>query len=199
MADPIATAGITAQACRIMEKTPVSSLADGGDLAASLDNQYLPSINFCLAEYDWSFARKLTVLPPLSALPAGVFADPDLPGTFQLPGDCLVLRKVYPNDLAYRQDGTLLRALQTTSLTIRYTAKQTNEAVMPPAFTLLAAYELALRLAPQWVGSRTKREDMATMRGQILVAAQMAERTNASHFRLDGRDDQPDWATEAIL
>lgn len=199
MPSPIATSNIVAQAFRFMELRPISSIADGSPQAQAAAEQYPDALNLCLEAYDWGFARRLVTLPPTETLPSGTGADPDLPGLFTLPADFLTLRHVYPEGLAFRIDQDVLRAAQVTALTIRYTARQSNEARMPPAFRTAVSCQLAVRLAPEWVQSRTKRETLAAELAEAMRAAIRAEHSSASHYRMDGRPEQADWAGQATL
>lgn len=197
MPSPIASSNIVAQAFRFMELRPVSSVADGSPQAQAAAEQYPEALDRTLEAYDWSFARKLVTLPPRLSLPPGTAIDPDLPGLFSLPADCLVLRRLWPEDLAWRRDQGVVRTETTDPLTLLYTARQTNEDAMPPAFKTAVALELAVRLAPEWVAARTKREDLAAALQRTLRDAKTADAHTASHARLDGRPGQPDWALEA--
>ncbi len=197
MSSPIATSTIVAQAFRFAELRAISSLADNSPQAASAAQAYPEAINLVLEAYDWSFARILVTLPPTTTLPAGAVADPDLAGLFTLPSGFLTLRMVYPEGLAYRIDQGVLRADRTDDLTIRYTAMQTDEAKMPPAFKQAVALQLAVLLAPEWVAARTKRVQMQDDLRMALAAAIRADRCSASPSRLDGRPEQTDWAQDA--
>jgi hypothetical protein len=147
---------------------------------------------------DWSFARRLAVLPP--AVPGdGFAADADLPHAYKLPGDCIALRLVTPKEARWRRDADYLRSDQEGGLTIRYTRTITDEAALPAAFQDMVALNLAVRLAPRWVASRTKRETLRQEWREAFEIARTTERTAASADRLDGRDiaTSADWATEA--
>lgn len=196
MPDPIAASTIAAQAFRFMELRPIGAFADDSPEAADAREQYLPALKLCLELDDWSFARKLVRLPPV-LLSDGEIADPDMAGIYQLPGDCVALRRVYPDDVAYRADERYLRAGPVDGLTIRYTRLIEDESDLPSTFATAVSLQLAIRLAPMWVSSRTKR---ATLQDDFQAALEMAglpQRTSASHGRLDGRPAQPDWACEA--
>ena len=199
MATPIATSNIVAQAFRLMELRAFSSLADDSPQAVAAAQQYPEAINLVLEAYDWSFARKLVTLAPTLTLPDDTVADPDLAGLFTLPADYLTLRRVYPDDLAFRVDQGVLRAAQTTALTILYTAHQDNEDRMPAAFKLAVALQLAVLLAPEWVAARTKRLALQDELKLAVAAARRADGATASHRRLDGRAAVGDWASEAIV
>lgn len=182
-----------------MKVRPPSSLADTSQEATDAAQAYSDALDACLSSHDWGFARELAVLPVISEPPPGWVTDPDLPGAFQLPNDFLKLQHVYSVGLAYRLDGSRIRAAQLTPLMVRYTARRTNEAAMPAAFRRYVSFEVANRLAPYWVGARTKREDIASGLSYWMDRAKSEEATNASPVRWDGRDDQGDWSDEATL
>lgn len=197
---PIAASTIAAQAFRLMELAPISSFADDSAQASDATEQYPLALRLCLELMDWSFARTLVTLPPAEP-GAGVVADPDLPHTYRLPGDCLALRLVLPKDARWRRDADYLRADQAGGLTIRYTRTITDETALPAAFQDAVSLALAVRLAPRWVASRTKRQTLQEQWREAVELARTTERGAASHDRLDGRDVAlgADWATEAIL
>lgn len=198
MPTAISTSTIARQAVRFMELNGVSSVSDGSPVAQALAEQYDQALALSIEAYDWSFARRMVTLPA-AALPSGLAADPDLPGLFQLPDDFLRLHLVLPRGIAYRLDGAMIRAAQTDPLTIRYSRRLSNEAAFPPAFKDVVALQLAIRLAPEWVGSRTKRQQLKDDLEQAFAAAKLADHQTASADRLDGREDQPDWSEEATL
>ena len=197
MANPLANSNIARQAFREMKLTAFSSLGDDDPDVAAAAEQYGGALDACLESYDWGFARQLASLPPVATIPAGMMVDPDLPGLFLLPGDFLALRKVIPEGVAYRQDDLYLRADQVTALTIRYTRQITNEARMPATFRRFVSFELADRLAPDLVGSRTKRADITAGVETWRRKAIALESTNASATRMDGREIEGYWADEA--
>lgn len=194
MSDPIAASTIAAQAFRVMEMRPISSFADDSPQAADAAEQYPLALKRCLESYDWDFARKLADLP-LSDDEA--VADPDLPYIYRLPEDCVALRLIYGEGVKHRSDSEFLYADQSAPLKIRYTARITDEARLPSGFSTAVSFELAVRLSPRWVSTRTKRADLESQRNDALIQARRRENRTASDFRLDGRDVVCDWATEA--
>ncbi|MEM9579056.1 MAG: hypothetical protein AAF891_00095 [Pseudomonadota bacterium] len=193
----IAASSIAAQAFRFMELSPPSSFQDDSPKAAAAKEQYPLALGLCLELYDWSFARKHATLPPI-AEGSIEYDDPQLPGQFSIPGDMVKIRSTVPEDVSWRLDGLRIFASVTDALTIRYTYRVNNEALLPALFQTLVSYELAVRLAPTYVSSRTKR---AQLKEDMAGAFDMAKRTDghtASEKRYDGDDHFVDWAQEAI-
>ncbi len=191
MADPIATSSIAAQAFRLMELSPISSFADTSPQATDAAEQYPVALDMCLEAYDWSFARAMANLPP--ATPDATFAtDSDMAYAFKLPGDLLALRKVGSDTLRWRREGVYLRADTAGPLDILYTRKVTNEALLPATFRDFVGYELAARLAPRWVATRTKREALKDDRDMAFALARDNDRLSGGNA-----PDWIDWASEA--
>lgn len=196
---PVAASTIAAQAFRLMELSPISSFADDSPQARAAAEQYVPALRRCLEAADWSFARILVRLPP-AQLGAADAADPDLPEVYRLPSDLVALRIVLPETARWRRDADFLRSDQPGGLTLRYTRLIEDEGALPPAFADMVSLALAARLAPEWVGSRTKRETLKQDWRAALEQALAADRSGASPVRMDGQDVSAgaDWATEAI-
>lgn len=194
---PIATSGIVAEAFGILKMGAIASFADDTQQAADAARYYDRALGHCLGHSDWAFASRLVSLPPLSALPDGLAADADLPNSYQLPGDYVVLREVRPEDARWRvDDAGLLRADQVDGLIIRYTRRITNEALLPDAFATAVAYALALRMAPFW-GNGDRDEIRAGLR-DALADASRADRGMASPERYDDEPVAGDWVNEAL-
>jgi len=196
MATSIAAANISAQAFRMMELAPISSFADDSPQASDATEQYPIALGMCLEDYDWSFARRLVNLPP-ATLPSGIAVDVELPNTYALPGDFLILRHVVPECTLWRIDETLLRSDQTGSITIRYTRKIDDETRLPKVFQTAVSAQLAVLLMPRWVKSRTKKADLISEAGTLLQRARDNDRQSASAARYDGRNRQGDWVAGA--
>lgn len=198
MSDPIAASTIAAQAFRFMELGAISSFADDSEQASAAAEQYPNALDMALETYDWSFARHLVTLSP-ATLGEGEIADPDLPHAYALPADCLALRNIHLGDcFAWRIDGRLIRADRADGLTIRYTRRITRETDLPRLFQVVVSYQLAILLAPRFIGSRTKLNDLKADLQNAFDVATRADAHTASHARLDGLGPQPDWAREAV-
>lgn len=198
MPAPVATSTIVSQAFRLMELAPVSSFADDSDQARAAAEQYPVALDMCLEACDWSFASVSVDLPPLAALPAANADDALMPYAFALPGDCVVAREVGDRWTRWRRDRDLLRADQPPPLPLRYTARITNEAILPATFRTAVSYRLAALLAASWNGTAAK---AANLENGALSALKTAMRNDAGQSalaRYDGRDDQPDWVEDAL-
>lgn len=192
----IAASTIVAQAFRSMEIGPVSSFGDDSEQASAAAEQYPHALKMLLEGYDWSFARKMARLPLRAD--GDVSLDPDLPYLYTLPDDCVSLRHVVRgSEFAWRIEGRNMRAAQADAIVIRYTSFVARESDLPSVFQLAVALQLAVLLAPRFVGSRTKTADLKNDMDRAVQAAILADAQTASHARLDGRSDQPDWADEA--
>lgn len=197
---PIAASNIAAQAFRAMELSPISSFADTSPQAADAAEQYQVALDGVLETCDWSFASRLTSLPP-AALPEGWIADEDLPGLFALPSDCVKIREIRPDTVKWRKDGRYIRADQATALTIRYTVRIEDEAQLPQSFQTAVAWALAVLLSPRWVGSRNKRRDLQQQAADYLKEAERNDAVSASPQPTDAGHEPygaPDWVRSAI-
>lgn len=199
MATPIATSNIITQAFRLMEVSPPSSLADNSEKAKAANEQYPIALRMCLEQEDFSFARRFVVLSRANT-PEGLMADPELPFFYTLPPDLLKLRKVVDNYARWRIDGDYVVAdvNADAGLQIRYTRKIENETRLPATFQTAVSYQLAIFLAPKFVGSRTKRSDLQVDGANALRLAIKNDAVSASAARWDGLEDQGDWVCEAI-
>lgn len=192
MSVAIANSTILAQAFRYLELSNVSSFADNTPQAQAAASEYPVTLRSCLEAADWGFASALIELPEATGLPA----DPDLPHNYVLPSDCLALRQVMPDGVAYRQDHDALRTDEPGPLTIRYTQLQEDEDRFPATFQRFVSLTLAVALAPKYVEVRAKREALAY---ELDQAKQRAERTDArtSSPRSWSGSAGSDWASEA--
>lgn len=196
---PIAVSTIAAQAFRLMELSPISSFADDSDQARAAAEQYPVALDMCLEACDWSFASRLASLPE-ATLDTSEAADADLPYSYRLPGDCVVLREVgaLTGREVWRIDDRLLRADVPAPLRIRYTFRVVNEAILPGTFKVAVAHHLAALLAPLWTGSAGKVGRIEEAGVGYLRQAMRNDRQSASSARYDGRPEQPDWVSEAL-
>lgn len=193
---PIATSGIAAEAFELCELSPISSFADDTAQARDAAFYYPFALRLCLEQGDWSFASALVALPE-TELTAGLAVDEDLPYVYRLPGDCAMLREVRPKTVGYRLDETLLRASASGPLTVRYTRLISNEARMPEAFRHAVALQLAVRLAPRWLGHQNKRD---VLEGRAASVLKVAARPDARTASPDDYDEysSADWVAEAL-
>ena len=193
---PIANSNIAAQAFIMAELAPISSFADDTEQASSARLFYRPALSLCLADYDWSFARRLVNLAEV-VLPTELGVDDDLPHTYLLPADFVELRSVVPPTLVFRRDENFLRAEQSGGLKIRYTRMIENEDTLPAAFRTAVSAQLALLFSPRWVKSRTKRQELQDNIETYLGRAKKNDKLSASNTRSDGQALQGDWVNEA--
>ena len=199
MADPISASYIAQQAFRMMELAPISSFADDSPQARDAAEQYDAAMKICLEDADWSFARKLVNLTALAALPDGLAEDADLPVTYELPGDYVMLRLILPETAAWRLDGRYIRTDIEAGLQIRYTFQPDNEKLLPATFQLAVSAQLAAMLSPRWVKTRTKRADLVAQARDLLARARRNDARAASTDRYDGQTRGSDWVSEAVL
>lgn len=194
----LATSGIVAQAFRLLELTPVSSLEDDTEKAQAAMDQYGEALKESLEAADWSFASTLVNLPE-AVLPLNVAADTSLPHSYTLPGDCLRLHEVGVDLTAWRVDrGGLLRADEAAPLRIRYTALVESEAAFPATFRTLVALSLALRLAPRWSPASTRIQALQAQHSDQMQACLKRDARTASDQRYDDLMQVSDWVTEAL-
>lgn len=194
---PIATSGIAAEAFQIVELGPISSFADDTPEAADATAYYTSALETCLEWADWDFASTLVTLPP-AELPAGLAVDVDLPYTYALPGDCLMLREVRDFEVSYRNDDQVLRADQDGGLKIRYTRRMDNEGRLPATFRSAVSLALALKLGPRWLGTQTKIALIENRLQSTLERAARHSARTASPTRYDDGPDNVDWVAEAL-
>lgn len=195
-----ATGDIVTLAFLAMEKTPPASFADETEEAAQASALYPTALIRCLERGDWSFASTWANLPPLT-LPAEVPVDPALPYTYALPGDCVRLREVGSGEVRFRVDRlgdvTGIRTEQAGNLAVRYTARIEAEALLPVSFRQAVALQLAVYLAPKFLGTSGKIETLKRDLGEAIEEAQREDARTASEARYDGLEDQGDWVAEA--
>lgn len=194
--DPIATSTIVAQAFRFAELTEISSLADDSPKAQAAAEQYPRALGICLSRYDWSFARRFAVLPQVASISETQSPDPDLGYAYKLPGDCVKLRLVQKG-VKWRLDDKYLFCNHATNLNIRYTRRVEDEAKLPDTFQTAISYQLAVLMAPKYVGSRTKRADLKSDLFDALQMAKDDDKYSASPDSWDGIDEPDDWVQEA--
>lgn len=200
MTDPIAASNIAAQAFEAAELAPISSFADESSEAASAREHYETARNTVLESCDWSFASNLVFLPP-ARLPEQMIEDPDLPGLYKLPADCLIVREVRPADMSWRQEGRYVRAREIDGLTARCTRLITNEELLPASVKSAIAYRMAVLLAPRWVSSRTKRADLRQDAADALAVAQRNDARSASpapYDKAQAGNTARDWLAEVL-
>lgn len=196
MPTPIATSTIAAQAFRAMEAGPISSFGDDTPQARAAAEQYPVAMMICLEAADWSFASVYAALPEIN-LTAPAVVDPDLPYSYALPGDCLLIREVIDPAIRYRRDRDALRANAAGPLRLRYTTMIDDESKLPATFRSAVAFRLASLIAPQWLTVDTKLARLEARAETALKQAMAADRQQASWSRYDARPDQSDWAAEA--
>lgn len=198
MTYPFATSTIVIQAFGFLELAHPSSFADDTPEATDALANYELALDLCLEWSDWSFASRMVALPE-AALPADTIADPDLPHTFALPGDCVMLRELKQRGVAYRLDERLLRADRPGPLPIRYTRRITNESALPASFRTAVALQLAVLMAPRWLGISTKRDALAQ---NLQMMREQAGRPDARTASSQPIDDMhpfaPDWVSGAL-
>lgn len=191
MSFSLANSGIVAQAFRLMEMSPISSLGDGSEQAAAAEEQYPVALDACLEACDWSFARRVARLQQVA--PELVAIDPELTFEFERPASLLVVRIVTPAEIDWRLDEDRLRADHPGPLHIRYTARVEDETRMPAGFRTAVAYRLAGFLAPRWTTSINRAQALSDQADDWIVKARRVDRASASSQGYDGRAAQPDW------
>lgn len=198
MPTPIAQSSIAQEAFQIVELAPISSFADDTEQASDANLYFQFAMRFCLERADWTFASSLVALSEVTP-GSGLAEDDRLPYAFALPGDCLAIREVRPANVKWRLDETILRTDQAAPLTIRYTRLITDETKLPEAFRSAVALALALRLAPRWLSTQTKRQDIERRMIDALTLAMRSDARNASAERYDDQEDVPlDWVSVAL-
>lgn len=199
----LATSDIVSLAFIAMEKTPPASFGDDSDEAALTAQLYPTALDRCLERNDWSFASTLAFLP-LMDLPPTVAIDPDLPYVYAYPGDTLRLREVDDGNSRWRVDKIgevrAIRAEHAAPLPIRYTARVTSETFLPVSFRNMVALQLAIYLAPRFLGTQGKVEVLKRDLQDATDAAQREDSRTASDARYDGLDIgySADWVAGAI-
>ncbi|MFN3953214.1 MAG: hypothetical protein ACK4LQ_02095 [Pararhodobacter sp.] len=195
MPQPIATSEIAALAFSLVELDPISSFADDSDQARMAAQFYPKALEAVIGGTDWSFASTLVELPEAD-LP-GQVVDPDLPWHYALPADVLRIRHVADGRASWRRDKLVLRADRPGPLLLRYTARITDESRIPAEVSELIAYRLALIMAPRWLGSQTKRDQLRRDMTALMPEARRADADQASMqpYQDTGGDD---WVRSAM-
>lgn len=196
MPSSLSTSGIAAEAFRLIEQNPISSLADNSEKGQAAAEQYPAALRECLETAEWSFASTLASLAE-AALPSRAASDPALPYFYQLPGDCVRVLSVGDEWTNWRVDAIGLRADDPAPLQVRYTSLITNEARMPATFQFLVSLNLAIRLAPLFQTNSAKLDQLRDMARQQMVKALRQDARTASQQRADDLDAAEDWVTVA--
>jgi hypothetical protein len=191
-----ATSTIIAQAFGMLELSPPSSFGDDSPQARDAMLHYPSALDMCLDWTDWSFASRMASLPAV-ALPDNVPADPDLPHTYSLPGDCVTFREVKVAGARYRLDETVLRCDQPAPLLVRYTRRLEKEASLPATFRASVALQLAVLLSPTWLGVDAKRARLLQQLDETQRRASKGDARTASPEPY-GDERAQDWVGMAL-
>lgn len=194
MTASIAVSGIVAQAFRLLERTPISSLADDSEEAIAAASQYDVALGSCLADGDWTFASTLASLPAVDE-PS---LDPILAHVFQRPADLIRVQDVMPSGVRWRLDADRLRTDCPAPLVIRYTARITVETRLPDLFKTAVSYRLASLLAPRWTASINRADELFEKSEDYIARARRSDRRQASPERWDGRNPVRGWGSIAV-
>lgn len=198
MTTAVSASTIAAQAFREMELSPISSFADDTPQAQAANDQYPIALNMCLEAADWGFASVTVSLPQNATGPQ--YTDPDLPYAFQVPSDCLVVREFGDRWSKWRlEKGGLIRSADAGPVRLRYTATVATETKMPATFQTAVAYQLAILLAPTWLGTVTKRQLMDQHFQKAMAAAMNFHAEEASQAPWYGDELPEDWVADARL
>lgn len=150
-----------------MDKVTICNMAIGwvgGNLITSFDDESVEA-DICREQYDltrdlvleyrdWTFAATRDSMTPLTGTPIGWSYQ------FQLPSDCLVVRKVTDSaetldnkkyiglveSVDFVKESNRILANRST-IYIKYTKKVTNEAIFSPRFIFALANKMAANLA----------------------------------------------------
>lgn len=199
----LATSHIVSLAFIALEKTPPASFADDSAEAAQALRFYPVALDRSLERGDWAFASTLADLPEM-ILPDGIARDPALPFAFALPGDALRLREVGEGLVRWREDRVgdirALRADCAGPLAVRYTARIASETLLPVSFRDAVALQLAVYLAPLFLGTQGKVETLKRDLAEAVKTALREDARTASEARYDGLDPgvSDDWVAEAV-
>jgi hypothetical protein len=193
---PQAAANIVDRAFILCELASPSSLGDDSDPVRDAAVHYPEALRTCLEAHDWSFARRRVRLSQTVPGP-DIPADPDLPFIYALPDDMLRLRAVSPGDVIWRIVGASLFADQPGPLLVNYTATIENELTLTAALREAIAAELALRLAPRWLGTASKLEVIEGLAQRALSKAIRDDRQTASPVSWHG-GPLTDWGRDII-
>lgn len=198
MTTSIAASTIAGQAFRLMELSPISSFADDSTEAQAAAEQYPVALQMCLEASDWSFASVTCALPEIVP-PAGAYVDPERPHAFTLPADICVMREVGDDFTLWQVErGRLLRASDPGPIRIRYTAQITDETQLPATFRTVVTYQLAILLAPVFLGTQSKRQLLEQdLQNGMLQCRRMFTR-EASEASWSGEDLPDDWVSTAL-
>jgi len=125
---------------------PIMTLDDGTTEADLCKANYEPSRDLTLETLDWTFARARAYLTPLAGADAEIHGN-DYSNRFQLPPDCLVVRKVsadgsFEDRVDVDKEGRTLVSSESV-LYIKYTKRITDPTLFSPGFIQLFAFQLA--------------------------------------------------------
>jgi len=192
------TSLIVAQAFRYMELSRPLSFDDTDQQSVDADQTFPEALRMCLEACDWSFASKVVHPPIMSELLPGMITDDDLPFNFVLPGDTVTVHEVGDAFTRWRIDRQVLRADQDAPLRLRYTAMLDSELHLPASFRNAVALRMACLLAPRWLTTEGKVQQLEMRADQALKEAMRRDGRTASASRVDDLDSASDWVSEAL-
>lgn len=170
--------------------TTISSITDSLREASLARERMIPTIHRLLRDHCWHFATKMVQLPPI--LDPGEIGDWTY--AFQIPADCLRLRKLSVAE--YEVVGDRILSDEST-IHLRYTQRLVDNAeapgLLPDDFADAVALFLAYEIAPSVTNSLQMRDDMLAAGNRTLAfarfngAVEVPQLTTNSSEWLDAR------------
>ncbi len=133
---------IISNALSLIGKGPITAIADAGDFGKHAENMYDMTIESILAADDWRFATAIQELSKLVSVP---IVD-NWTYIYQLPANCLAIRRFYPDTRDFETYENGLIYSNTDNLYIEYRFKP-DESRFPIFFVEYFIYYLAQTLA----------------------------------------------------
>lgn len=156
---------------------PISDLAESSSQAELCSRFYDLSLDLCLQAFDWTFAStRQAAIAQASTPPAFGWT-----ARYLIPAACLQVRDVrdqsgnrYEENTWAQENGyILLNADPGVAIGLRYTARITDTALLPPDLVEAVAYRLAAFLAIPMTENRQLRDSCLQDYGRALVAAML--------------------------
>jgi hypothetical protein len=195
------TSTVIAQAMRFMQLAPITRYGVDAEQRPALSDAFDQAMDDCLAASDWTFASVLAVLSPQFAAPLDAAV---LPLAYSLPGDCMNIREVHPQNATWRIDGRTLLTDQAAPLVIRYTARVTREDWLPATFRTAVALMIASRLGTRFSNGAIDPVELTELAASTLKQAMREDGIQSASARILPTSDlgygagSEDWSLEAV-
>lgn len=167
---------LVSNALILIGDAPINTLTGNSRAQQVASNLYDSIVQFELTKFHWGFARKKAQC----SLTTDVPVDSEFKSIYQIPSDCMMMIKIYPN-MHYRIMGDKLLTNYTGALYADY-IYNVPESDWPPYFSKMIEYALAKDFATSIRDSSAARQEMSA---EYLNASRMARYTDSQQHPQD--------------